>query len=223
VPRDNISIAWIRSLAVPYLRGYQAVPERGGSLCGYWFLRPGLTRGAKWKSGRVAPAGTRTALGFFVGYLLRPEECLFLAPAPPECLVFAFVQPIGGSAHGRLVGQPESLLRKTFEYIGWLTHRPPRFEFHPDHLPAMVRHVSMRDWPQAKYEHFSRNFFIETLAWLVRSGLPRKLLAEPSRAVEAAGTLRRKALGKRRARPVARPKGSSSQAKSSFPGKAPSR
>jgi hypothetical protein len=36
----------------------------------------------------------------------------------------------------------------------------------------------MRDWPRGKYEHFSRNFFIESLAWLVRSGLVRKLPVE---------------------------------------------
>ncbi len=222
MPRDDISTAWIRPLAAPYLRGYQAVLQGRGSLCGYWFLRPGPRRGAKWKSGRVGRAGTQAALGFFVGYLLRLDDYLFLAPELPECLVFAFVQPIGGSAHGRLVAQPKSLLRETFEYIRWLTHRPPRFEFHPDHLPAMVRHLSMRDWPRAKYEHFSRNFFIETLAWLVRSGLSRKLLAGPSRPVEVAGTPRRKALGRRRARPAATPKGSSSQAKGSFPRKAPS-
>ena len=29
-----------------------------------------------------------------------------------------------------------------------------------------------------KYEHFSPKFFIESLAWLVRSGTVRKLLAE---------------------------------------------
>jgi hypothetical protein len=44
----------------------------------------------------------------------------------------------------------------------------------------MVRHRTMRDWPEGKYRHFSRNFFIETLAWLVRSGLIRKL-AEASK------------------------------------------
>jgi hypothetical protein len=42
----------------------------------------------------------------------------------------------------------------------------------------MTRHASMREWPRGKYEHFSRNFFIESLAWLVRSGLVRKLLEE---------------------------------------------
>lgn len=33
----------------------------------------------------------------------------------------------------------------------------------------------MKDWGTAKREHLSKNFFIETLAWLVRSGLVRKL------------------------------------------------
>jgi hypothetical protein len=33
----------------------------------------------------------------------------------------------------------------------------------------------MTEWPPEKYQHFSGNFFIETLAWLVRSGLVKKL------------------------------------------------
>lgn len=159
-------------MAEPYLRGYRAVAERHGSLRGYWFLRP---------TPRRAKVQKRTpALGFFVGYLIRGNDYAFLSPEPPECLVFAFVQPGGGPLHRRLVRQRESLLRKTFEYIRWLTHRPPRFSFYENELPAMVRHLSMRDWPRDKYEHYSRNFFIETLAWLVRSALVRKLLAEES-------------------------------------------
>jgi len=67
------------------------------------------------------------------------------------------------------------LLRKTFEYVRWLTHRPPRFVFHAVELAAMTRHASMRGWPTDKWEHLSRNFFIETLCWLVRSGLVRRL------------------------------------------------
>jgi hypothetical protein len=31
----------------------------------------------------------------------------------------------------------------------------------------------MREWPPEKFQHFSGNFFIETLAWLVRSGLEK--------------------------------------------------
>ncbi len=117
-------------------------------------------------------------MGFFVGYLIDSKGLAFFGPTPPECLIFAFVDPVAGAAHGRLVREPGSLVRKTFEYIRWLTHRPPRFVFHEDESAAMVRHVSMRDWPGEKFEHYSRNFFIETLAWLVRSGLVRRLLAE---------------------------------------------
>ncbi len=154
------------------------MPQRTGDLCGYWFLVPRPRRQRKGKSARFRRPGPESGLGFFVGYLVRGEEFAFLTPQPPECLVFAFVRPVPGNLHRRLVRRPGSLLRKTFEYIRWLTHRLPRFVFFPDQLPAMLRHVSMREWPRSKYEHFSRNFFIETLAWLVRSGLVRKLAAE---------------------------------------------
>jgi hypothetical protein len=171
-------LPWVRDLATPYLCGYRAVAERRGSLRGYWFLTPG-------RGGTPHETGTKSAAsaGFFVGYLREGPEaaCPFPhppAPQPPECLVFAFVAPPGGDLHRRLVRQPGSLVRKTFEYIGWLTHRPPRFVFEEDGYAAMTRHASMRDWPRGKYEHFSRNFFIESLAWLVRSGLVRKLLFE---------------------------------------------
>ena len=166
------SFAWIRLLARPYLKGYRAVAERRGSLQGYWFLRsagrpPHLTKSAK------------TQTGFFVGYLLGAQGFEYLSPQPPECLVFAFVAPLGGAAHRRMVRAPGSLLHKTFEYIRWLTHRPPRFVFHEAQLAAMTRHASMRDWPAEKWQHFSRNFFIETLCWLVRSGLVRSFAKEP--------------------------------------------
>ncbi len=86
----------------------------------------------------------------------------------------------GSKLHERLVLPADGLLRTTHTYIGWLTHRPPRFVFFEDRFITMVRHRTMRDWPEGKYRHFSRNFFIETLAWLVRSGLIRKL-AEASK------------------------------------------
>jgi len=116
-----------------------------------------------------------------VGYLLRGEGFAYLPPDVPECLVFAFVHPAGGPVHGRLVREPGSLVRKTSVYIGWLTHRPPRFAFQEAELAALSRHFSMRAWPPAQRRHDSRNFFIETLAWLVRSGLVRGLLAEAPR------------------------------------------
>ncbi|HXZ13972.1 MAG TPA: hypothetical protein VEG64_16425 [Candidatus Sulfotelmatobacter sp.] len=113
-----------------------------------------------------------------MGYLISPARFEFLATQPPKCLAFVFLSPPGGPLHIRLVQENGSLIRKTFDYIRLLTHRPPRFAFQDAELAAMTRHQSMRESPMEKYEHFSRNFFIESLAWLVRSGIVRKLLAE---------------------------------------------
>jgi len=169
---ETASIAWTRALAQPYLRGYRATAAAASGLRGYWFVAP-----AARQSGPRAPQ-----IGFYVGYLTESSAWAFLPSEAPECAVFAFVRPLRSAAHRRLIARKEALVRRTFEYIRWLTHRPPRFQFFADQLPALVRHRSMREWPSEKYEHFSRNFFIETLAWLVRSGLVRKL-AEEARAV----------------------------------------
>lgn len=118
-------------------------------------------------------------MGFFVGFLNDESGFEHLAPAPPECIVFAFVHPVGGPLHRRMVAAAEAPLRETFTYIRWLTHRPPRFQFFERELAAMVRHSTMREWPEGHREHLARNFFIETLAWLVRSGLVRRLATEP--------------------------------------------
>ncbi|HVA95913.1 MAG TPA: hypothetical protein VNI36_13540 [Candidatus Dormibacteraeota bacterium] len=165
-PRENTpDHAWIRTLAAPYLRGYRPVAESRGPLRGYRFLAPSI-------------AGAKSRAGFFVGYLGEPESYEFLQPLAPESIVFAFLEPAGSASHRRLVAQEGSLLRKTMEYIGWLTHRPPRFVFFDDRDVVLVRHFPMRVWPPDKHQHFSRNFFIETLAWLVRSGLVSKLASE---------------------------------------------
>ncbi|HEV2224019.1 MAG TPA: hypothetical protein VGR84_13555 [Candidatus Acidoferrales bacterium] len=172
------SVAWIRTLAAPYLKGYKPVAANGGSLRGYWFLassRAGVRKGST-LAGKSPVKGQAT--GFFVGYLTSSDGYSFFSPEPPECLVFAWISPVGGALHRRLVAEPGSLVRRTFEYIRWLTHRPPRFVFHEKELPAMARHWSMRVWPAEKRRHLSQNFFIETLAWLVRSGLVRKLREE---------------------------------------------
>jgi hypothetical protein len=182
----EIDAAWVRDLAKPYLRGYRPVAARENSLRGFWFLHP--------QSSRVTTSRASTpAIRFFVGYLVREmdekeeknkkseEDFAFLKPAPPECLVFASIHPVGKELHRRLVSDSTSLVRKTAAYIRWLTHRPPHFVFLDNESIALVRHQSMRGWPREKYEHFSRNFFIETLAWLVRSALVRRLLAEPLR------------------------------------------
>jgi len=171
----SLAWGWIRPLATPYLRGYRAIAEKRGSLRGFWFLRP-HSGGAP--SQADAARESACASGFFLGYPISPDHFEFLGPQPPECLAFVFLAPVGGILHSRLVQENGSLVRKTFDYIRLLTHRPPRFVFHDAELAAMTRHQSMREWPVEKYEHFSRNFFIESLAWLVRSGIVRKLLAE---------------------------------------------
>jgi hypothetical protein len=162
---NSSSNVWIRTLAAPYLCGYRAAIEPRGSLRGYRFFAPD------------AP-GKRGRGGFFVGYLIDPANHQFLRPEPPECVVFAFVEPVSSALYRRLVIAEGSLLRRTAEYIGWLTHRPPRFALFEDRDTVLIRHFSMQDWPLQKRRHFSGNFFIETLAWLVRSGLVRKLISE---------------------------------------------
>jgi len=171
-------VAWIAELAEPYLRGYVPVRERGTGLEGFWFVAAAAEEGKrkKGKGGKKANGPCR----FFVGYLLRPEKFAYLNAEAPECLVFVTLGEPGSKLHERLVLPADGLLRTTHTYIGWLTHRPPRFVFFEDRFITMVRHRTMRDWPEGKYRHFSRNFFIETLAWLVRSGLIRKL-AEASK------------------------------------------
>jgi hypothetical protein len=156
---------WIRKLAAPYLRGYRAVRETRGALRGYRFFVP-------------AAPDTRARRGFFVGHLIDPADHRFLRPQPPESIVFAFIEPVSSASYRRLVTEEGSLLRRTAEYIGWLTHRPPRFALFEGRDAVLIRHFSMQGWPPEKHQHFSGNFFIETLAWLVRSGLVRKLISE---------------------------------------------
>ena len=167
-------VEWIADLAEPYLRGYLPVREKGKELEGFWFEVPADEIGKRKKEVRRRKVTTKC--GFFVGYLRRSETYSYLDTETPECLVFVTLGEPGAELHQRLVAPADSLLRKTHTYIGWLTHRPPRFAFFEDRYIAMVRHRTMQDWPEEKYVHFSRNFFIETLAWLVRSGLVRKLL-----------------------------------------------
>jgi hypothetical protein len=164
---NSPSNLWIRTLAAPYLRGYRSAIEARGALRGYRFIAPGTP-------------GTRVRRGFFVGYLVDPAKHEFLQPHPPECVVFAFIEPVRSASYRRLVTEEGSLLRRTAEYIGWLTHRPPRFAFFENREVVLARHFSMREWPPQKHQHFSGNFFIETLAWLVRSGLVRRLISGPA-------------------------------------------
>jgi len=164
---------WIPSLAEPYLRGYAPQFESGGSLLGYRFFAQ--TTAAPSSSGKKARVTKAESAGFFLGYLLHARKMPSLKAAPPEFLIFCFVEPVGGPVHRRLVNQPESLMRRTTEYIRWLTHHPPRFELFADDHTALVRHIPVSEWPAGRIDHYARNFTIETLAWLVRSALIRRL------------------------------------------------
>jgi len=170
---------WIVPLAEPYLRGYTPILESHASLSGYRFIAPGFCASPPSRLHRPSARRTGTpAAGFFIGFLGQPSGLKFLRSQSPECLVFCWIEPAGGAFHRRLVQDPESLVRHTAEYIRWLTHRPPHFELYPEERAVLVRHASMRDWPPGKLQHLSQNFFIETLAWLVRSALVRRLAAE---------------------------------------------
>jgi hypothetical protein len=180
LPRESsaeFDCGWIPDLAEPYLRGYTPRFESGNSLRGYRFLTPSSvsSRPGGKASRRSQP---RASAGFFVGYLLDPRGLPFLKCAPPEFLLFCFIEPAHSPLHRRLVAVPDSLLRRTTEYIRWLTHRPPRFEFFPEESPALVRHIPTHEWPASRTTHYARNFATETLAWLVRSALVRRLPGE---------------------------------------------
>jgi hypothetical protein len=184
---------WIPSLAEPYLRGYTPQKESDKSLSGYRFLAQPSAPAPSGRKGRRSGSEFPSA-GFFIGYLLNARDLSFLKPTPPEFLVFCFIEPAGGGLHRRLVSEPESLMRKTVEYIRWLTHHPPRFELFADERAALVRHVPTQEWPAARIEHYARNFTIETLAWLVRSALVRRLpdeLAASSQTRSASRTARK--------------------------------
>jgi len=170
------------SLAEPYLRGYDSELENGKSLLGYRFFAQPSSPPAPSRKKRRGSSENPSA-GFFIGYLLDARELPFLKATPPEFLVFCFLEPVGGHLHRRLLSAPDSLMRRTAEYIRWLTHHPPRFELFADEHAALVRHIPIRHWPADRTEHYARNFTIETLAWLVRSALVRRLPDEVASSV----------------------------------------
>lgn len=161
--KETNSIQWIRDLARPYLKGFDPQRETKHSLRGYRFSRAAARQGS---------------IGFFAGFLVSSEGYSYLDPKLPECLLFAFVDPPAGALHERLVLRPKSIFRSTHQYIAWLTHHPPRFQFSQEGRAALVRHLPMACWPEGRRTHYARNFLIEGLAWLVRSGLVRALNSE---------------------------------------------
>jgi hypothetical protein len=176
---SGFSCDWIVPLAEPYLRGYTPHIHSDESLVGHYFLAPhSAPFGRSTRKPSPGRAAVAASAGFFLGYLNSSEGSSPLKCSPPECLVFCFVQPVRSRFHRRVVNQPESLMRRTAEYIRWLTHHLPRFEFFADDEMTLVRHVPIAGWPESRIAHFSRNFFIETLAWLVRTALVRRLPEE---------------------------------------------
>lgn len=163
--KETSSVRWIRDLARPYLQGFDPARECKQSLRGYRFSL-------------AAGRNGRARVGFFAGFLISGDGYGYLDLQPPECVLFAFVDPPAGALHERLVHRPQSLFRSTHEYISWLTHHPPRFAFSENGRAALIRHVPIGDWPEGRREQYARNFLIEGLAWLVRSGLVRALSSQ---------------------------------------------
>lgn len=93
--------------------------------------------------------------------------------------MFAYVRRPGSPLHRRLVRQPGSPFRRAYELLTKYTNRRPRFEFHERDWRALVRHAPLAAFPAGEEEKYARNFFMETLALLVRSGLPEKLASLP--------------------------------------------
>jgi hypothetical protein len=188
IRQPKLEIEWIADLAEPYLRGFIPHAQENGGLHGYWFYHPQskVRRGILPAKSGATRLPRQPCLGFFAGYILRSGVLPGWIVEPPECVVFAFVYPPGGVLHERLVAERGSLTRRTFEYIRWLTHRPPRFVFDEKGIPALARRRSMDDGAARRRAHLSRNFFIEALAWLVRSGLVRKFREESLQGTERA-------------------------------------
>lgn len=177
MPRPGWNCDWIPSLAEPYLRGYTPQFESSDSLVGYRFFAHTAT--APSSSGKKARAASKAeSAGFFVGFLPDAGKMPWLKATAPEFMIFCFIEPVGERIHQRLVSQPDSLIRRTAEYIRWLTHHPPRFELFAENRTALVRHIPISEWPAKRIDHYARNFTIETLAWLVRSALIRRLPGE---------------------------------------------
>lgn len=165
MPPPPIPCPWLPELAEGYLRAFSKVsPLRRAGLRGYSLESRQALRG----------------VGFFVGFLTdKPSRPTGLASAslqPPECVVLAYVRPAGGRLHRRLVCRPTGLFRRSFELLTKYTARPPRFQFQKSSWASLTRHVPLSTFPSGEREKYARNFFEESLALIVRSGLPRELL-----------------------------------------------
>ncbi|MGH9862923.1 MAG: hypothetical protein ACRD35_05805 [Candidatus Acidiferrales bacterium] len=154
---------WLEELAAGYLRQYETIrAEQRSGFWGYAFT----------------PGGRRRQVGFLVGFLIGEPKLAArtrVAVHLPECAVGAFVRPAGSRLHQRLVRQKASPFRRGFERLSKYSARRPRFEFYENDWRAILRHVPLAAFPPGEEEKYARNFFIESLALLVRSGLPDAL------------------------------------------------
>lgn len=168
--RPPVACGWLPGLAASYLREFpECKPVESGGLWGYRYER---TEG-------------RARVGFFAGFLTaRPRGAprSSVTPLePPECAIFAYVQPTGSPLHRGLIGREASLFRRSFELLTKYTARRPRFEFSEKGPWALIRHTPLAGFPAGDREKYARNFFVETLALVVRSNLPAKLGSAPLR------------------------------------------
>ncbi|MBI2956045.1 MAG: hypothetical protein HYY26_01910 [Acidobacteria bacterium] len=157
-----VACSWLEGLAAGYLRDYRSISREERR--GVW--------GFRFEAGGRPPQA-----GFFAGFAVGTLGRLGLALTPPECLVFAYVRPAASPLHRRLVRPPGSLFRRSYDLLTKYTGRRPRFEFHEKGEVALLRHVPLALFPPQEQEKYARNFFIESLTLLVRSGLPAALVA----------------------------------------------
>jgi hypothetical protein len=131
---------------------------------------------------RLESRGARGRYGFFVGFLLSSGRAPnpSLAPEFPQCAVIAYVRPPSSALHRRMVRAEGSVFRRAYELLTKYTNRRPRFEFNEANWQALARRVPLAAFPAGEEEKYSRNFFMETLALVVRSGLPEKLTGQPA-------------------------------------------
>jgi len=150
-PGAPLRLPWLSELAAGYLTAFPklAAERRRGR------------RGFLFTTGRG-----RERAGVFVGFLTGPS---------PDCAVFAFVEPARGRLHERLVRRSGSLFRETYDLVTKYTARPPRFELREEQGAALVRRAPVASFPAGERDKHARNFFMETLALLQRTGLPEKL------------------------------------------------
>lgn len=160
LPHPPRAIGWLRPLAESYLGPFALFARQSGGLSGYFFERQ---RG-------------RSAVGFFVGFLSGDSRLYRqLHPQAPECVVAAFVRPARSRFHREVVSQPGSMFRQSYELLLKYTPTRPRFEFYEEAAVAIVRHVPLANFPRRLQSRYARNFFIESLALIVRTRLPEYL------------------------------------------------